>query len=148
MKRKMFLPLLVLAWFLVVLTCIALVSRPDNLTRDQIFSLVRENHAFLRQCIDANDPDRALALQGIQKAHVDQEEGYVDFYCGGAGLTPSSSDYGFYYSPADLPLAADVTATNQLTPQANGWGWKQPDGDNTYYTERIMDCWYYYESHF
>ena len=133
---------------LLILICFALSSCADNLSKKQIFALVRENHAFLQQCIDESDPARAVTVKGIQDTYVNNKEGYVEFYCGGAGLVPSSSYYGFYYSPADIPLAVDVTETDNLTPKDNGWGWKEPDGDNIYYTERIMDCWYYYESHF
>ena len=72
----------------------------------------------------------------------------MEFYCGGSGLVPSSSYYGFYYSPDDLPLAVDVTLTENLGPEGDGFGWGEPDGDNRYYTERIMKNWYYYESHY
>ena len=126
------------------------VSIQDALSKDQIFSLVQDHHDFLLQCIADNDPDRAKDVTGIQDIHVEKDT-YVEFYCGGSGLVPSSSYYGFYYSPDDLPLAVDVTVTENLRPEGNGFGWKQSggwDGDNWYYTERIMENWYYYESHY
>ncbi len=134
---------------LLIMTCIVLSSCADNLiSKKQIFTLVEQNYKFLQQCIDESDPDRALTVKGIKDNRVNEEEEYVRFDCGATGIVPASSYYGFYYSPADIPLAVDVTVTDNLTPQNNGWGWKEPDGDNIYYTERIMDCWYYYESHF
>ena len=72
----------------------------------------------------------------------------MEFYCGGSGLVPSSSDYGFYYSPDDLPLAVDVTLTENLGQEGDVFGWEEPGGDNWYYTEQIMENWYYYESHY
>ena len=122
----------------------------DALSKEQIFSLVQEHHDFLLRCITDHDPDRAKEVTGIQSVHV-EKDAYVEFYCGGSGLVPSSSYYGFYYSPDDLPLAVDVTVTENLRPEGNGFGWKQSgglDGDNWYYTERIMENWYYYESHY
>ena len=133
---------------LLAIASITLSSCADNLSKKQIFAVVRDNHAFLQECIDEGDYDRSLAIRGIQDTYADRKESYVEFNCGGAGLVPSSSYYGFYYSPLDIPLAVDVTVTENLIPKADGWGWKEPNGDNIYYTERIMDCWYYYESHY
>lgn len=117
------------------------------LSKDQIFSLVQDHHDFLLHCITDNEPDRAKEVTGIQNVLV-EINAYVEFYCGGSGLVPSSSYYGFYYSPDDLPLAVDVTRTENLRPEGNGFGWEEPGGDNWYYTERIMENWYYYESHY
>lgn len=119
----------------------------DALSKDQVFFLVQENHDFLLQCITDNDSDRAKEVTGIQSVRI-EKDAYVEFYCGGSGLVPSSNYYGFYYSPDDIPLAVDVTLTENLNPQGDGFGWEEPDGDNWYYTERIMENWYYYESHY
>ena len=133
---------------LLVLSCFILSSCADNLSKKQIFALVKDNHDFLQQCIDESEYDRIRNITGIHDTHVEKTGEYIEFYCGGAGLVPSSNYYGFYYSPTDAPLAVDVTETSMLTPKNDGWGWKEPNGDNTYYTERIMACWYYYESHY
>ena len=119
----------------------------DALSKKQIFSLVQDHHDFLLQCITDTDPDRAKEVSGIQSIHI-EKDAYVEFYCGGSGLVPNSSYYGFYYSPDDLPLAVDVTRTENLKAEGNGFGWEEPGGDNWYYTERIMENWYYYESHY
>ena len=119
----------------------------DALSKDQIISLVQDHHDFLLRCITDDDPDRAKEVAGVQSVRIKKNE-YVEFYCGGSGLVPSSSYYGFYYSPDDIPLAVDVTLTDNLGPRGNGFGWEEPGGDNRYYTERIMENWYYYESHY
>ncbi len=137
-------------WTVLLFVVMMAGGSSDALSKDQIFSLVQEHHDFLFRCITDNDPDRAKEVTGIQEIHV-EKDAYVEFYCGGSGLVPSSSYYGFYYSPDDLPLAVDVTVTENLRPEGNGFGWKQSgglDGDNWYYTERIMENWYYYESHY
>ena len=133
--------------YVIFLSCIFLSSCADNLSKKQIFTLVKEHHDFLQQCIDERNYHRALDIKGIQDTYEKRND-YVEFYCGGAGWASSTSYYGFYYSPADIPLAVDVTKTSMLTPKDDGWGWKEPDGDNIYYTERIMAHWYYYESHY
>ena len=141
MKRVLFICLLFIASF-------TLSSCTDNLSKKHIFAIVQENHAFLQKCIDEGTYDRLLEIRGIQSTHADIKGSCVEFYCGGAGLVPSSSYYGFYYSPMDVPIAVDITETENLTSKDDGWGWKEPNGDNIYYTERIMECWYYYESHY
>ena len=122
-------------------------SVSDALSQDQIVSLVQDHHDFLLQCITDNDPERAKEVAGIQSVSIEKNH-YAAFDCGGHGLIPSSSYYGFYYSPKDIPLAVDVTRSENLVPQGDGFGWEEPDGDNRYYTERIMENWYYYESHY
>ena len=127
---------------------ITLSSCAGDLNRKQVFTIVQENHAFLQKCIDEGNYDRSLEIRGIQNTYTGGKGSYVKFYCGGTGLGPSTSYYGFYYSPTDAPLAVDVPETETLTSFDDGWGWSEPNGDNSYYTERIMECWYYYEWHF
>ena len=131
-----------------VFICFSLTACTGHLSKSEIFSLVQDNHAFLLECIGDDRLDRAAQVRGIESAYADKNGAYVEFCCGGAGLVPSSSYYGFYYSPDDLPLAVDVTDTKDLVPAGSGYGWKQPGGDNRYYTERILENWYYYESHY
>ncbi len=138
----------IILYLVLAFICITLSSCADNLSKKEIISLVESNPTFLQQCVDESDIERALDIEGIKKIYENKRKEYIKFYCGGAGLVPSSSYYGFYYSPANKPIAVEVTETNNLIPKGDGWGWKEPDGDNIYYTERIMDCWYYYESHF
>ncbi len=125
-----------------------IATRQDYLDKNQIFSAVQENQVMLRECVLGNDPEQAKQIRGIQSVRYDADEDYYEFSCGGAGIVPASSYYGFYYSPKDAPLAVDVTQTENLSPVQDGYGWREPKGDNSYYTERIMENWYYYESHY
>ncbi|MBR4331536.1 MAG: hypothetical protein IKP72_02555 [Clostridia bacterium] len=133
--------LFIAIWFIASLA-------PDNLSKNQIFSAVRENQAFLLDCVAGSDPEQAKQIKGVQSVRYDADEDYYEFYCGGAGIVPASSYYGFYYSPQDAPLAVDATQTENLSPVQGGYGWRETKGDNSYYTERIMENWYYYESHY
>ena len=143
------------SFFAIIMILFLMMTSSDNLSKQQIFTLVQGNHEYLQECVDAKDYERAETISGIKSVRSSSwpEDGfYVEFFCGGAGIVPASSYYGFYYSPGDIPLAVDATQTKNLRPDGNGFGWQEKwersDGDNSYYTERIMECWYYYESHF
>ena len=141
-------------FFAIIMMLFLIMTGSDNLSKQQILTLVQDNHEYLQECVDAKDYEKAEEISGIKSVHSSSwsEDSYVEFYCGGAGIVPSSSYYGFYFSPGDVPLAVDVTQTKKLRPDGNGFAWQEKwersDGDNSYYTERIMECWYYYESHF
>ncbi len=80
--------LFIAIWFIASLA-------PDNLSKNQIFSAVRENQAFLLDCVAGSDPEQAKQIKGVQSVRYDADEDYYEFYCGGAGIVPASSYYGF-----------------------------------------------------
>ena len=86
---------------------------------------------------------RDVELWDHQAAHPDG--GAVAFSCGGWGLVPSSSYYGFYYSPSG-PVGFQGTDV-ELSPQDGGYAW-QGEGDNHGFTRQIAGDFYYYEAHF
>ncbi|MCH3987070.1 MAG: hypothetical protein LKG56_00995 [Lachnospiraceae bacterium] len=65
------------------------------------------------------------------------------------GFPSTFNARGFYYSPDDepLPYSAGSPADYPLESKGSEWVWNEPDGDNWYKTEKIMDCWYYYQMH-
>ncbi|MBQ7455279.1 MAG: hypothetical protein IJS53_02445 [Clostridia bacterium] len=136
------------------LLCLALTGCADHLSKSDIFALVREKEAFLLRCVAEDQPDQATQLAGVRYVYRASGGAYIRFDCGGAGFGPATSYYGFYYSPGDLPLTVnvDVTQTENLVPDGDGFLWMErwadPGGDNVYYTERIMERWYYFESHY
>lgn len=71
----------------------------------------------------------------------------VNFDVFAFGLVPSTTYKGFYYSSQDIP-AGFLGENVEFVPYENGWKWSQPDGDNTCYTEKITDNWYWYEASF
>ena len=81
---------------------------------------------------------------------IDADHGVVDFYCGGAGFGSSTSYVGFYYTAENdmTALWCAPSSADSLTPSGNGFEWKEPNGDNRYYTEHICGGFYYYEASF
>ena len=117
-------------------------------SKKQIINLVQNNQAFLMQCIEEGEPEKATELRGIQSVSRDPFSPVIEFYCGGTGLVPETSYYGFYYSPDDRADTIGFTGPENLIEQGDGFGYHEPAGDNRYYTERIMENWYYYEEHY
>lgn len=71
----------------------------------------------------------------------------VEFKLFAFGLVPSTSYYGCYYSPDDVP--APFQYVNLPLSQKNDGTWEWADeGDNHGTTVKIKDCWYYFEAHF
>ena len=93
-------------------------------------------------------PDKlpAGSIRDVQLMQGKDGGKYVTFMTGYDGFGSQTSYYGFYYSPAGLIDLADgscVPVSEHVT------GLKTAaDGDNWFYTERIVGDWYYYEQHF
>jgi hypothetical protein len=115
------------------------------LSKKEIFHLVNTHKESLLSCITQNDFTPLAQIEPLLEAKV-MADGVVDFYCGGKGLSVSGVDYGFYYSPENLPLTChsyDGSGLHgSLTPKGKGF-----EGKN-YYTEKIQDHFYYYEARF
>ncbi len=63
---------------------------------------------------------------------------------------PSGGYTGFYYSPEDEPYDIQHFTDEPLTPQGEGWAWREADagGDNSFYTQRVTEKFFYYEYYF
>lgn len=120
----------------------------DLADKEDIFRQVRQNQSLLEECVETGDYEAALQLRVIKE--VDPGEHCVDFYCGGAGIAPSSTYCGFFYSREDdLYAIWCAPPTGQtLTADGDGWRWEQPGGDNRYYVEHICGHFYYYQASF
>ena len=83
---------------------------------------------------------------------ISRHDGGVSFFCGGSGFGSSTSYYGFYYSfdgaPKDYWCGTIFGSSELLKPDGVGFSIKYSNDDNCYYTEKIMDNFYYYEAHF
>lgn len=102
----------------------AIMSSDDSVPKEEIIEFVNEHKDELLECVDKNDFSEFDGY-GIVKS-VDATGGYVEFYCGGRGLSVSGYYCGFFYSPDDNENAL-----------------KQGD---EYYSEKIFDCFYFYEA--
>ncbi len=138
--------------FTVVLVCFNnFVS--DNLSKKQIFNLVEKNNGIIIEDIADNDFSDTLLLKGVKKVkNIDAQNCIISFECGGKGFGSATSYYGFYYSENDEPIGiyfgTNIQGDFELMPNGNSYSYTEENSDNTYYTERIIKNFFYYESHF
>jgi len=135
------------------LICIVAISMFfifNNSNKDKIVKLVNNNREFMNECVEDKDYEKIHEIRGIKKItpyYLSGNELYIDLYCYGSGLVPSSTYHGFYYSSNDEPIGFQA-APVKLESDGYGWKWIESNGDNRYYTEKIADHWYYYEAAF
>ncbi len=63
------------------------------------------------------------------------------------GKTTSSHYYGFYYTPLNKPLAAGIE-DKRLKEDGEGYRIQESGKKDWYYTEKIVDNFYFYEDHY
>ena len=160
-KRK-FLPLWVLAG--VAVLCLGVYGLmeyfgspllPGSLERRyarEVSAHQEELLDFSQKCLetravpeDQSLPEFIREVQLAGQGRQNPEDLFVEFSCDGWGLVPSSSYYGFYYSPQGPRAFQGVE--EELTPQDGGYAW-QAEGDNHGFTREIGQGFYYYEAHF
>lgn len=138
----------VLLGFVIVLGLVIIITVFMNPER-RIFFMVEKNQteyeAVAVQLLSTGEPMEVKGVGNIKVLMGDHA--MVDFYVTGFGLAPSSTYYGFFYSPDDVPLAIwniDVELTEYAEDE---WKWTEY-GDNRGVTKKIVDGWYYYEASF
>ena len=115
--------------------------------KEDIIDLVEENYdAILKACED-KDENALLSIKGITPVNI--VDGYVIVFCKGAGIAPSSQDYGFYYSEGNIPVGVGygphiVCKIEDMTPDGNGY--KGIVDGNSFYTEHIKGNVYFYSN--
>lgn len=117
---------------------------------DKIVKLVDDNQEFLNKCVENNMYNKIYEIEEVKDItpyYLKDGEIYIDFYCYGFGIVPSSIYYGFYYVSKDQPLGFQA-APIKLEADGKGWKWEEDNGDNWYYTMKIVDHWYYYKAAF
>lgn len=117
------------------------VFEKDCLNKEEIFSLVETNEEQIRECIAFGDFTPVLEMSSF--ISIAPAEKYVDFACGGKGLSVSGKEYGFYYSSEDVPLPCH-SYDGWLELEQDGEGWSC----SGFYTERICQNFYFYEAWF
>ena len=115
--------------------------------KEDVFSIVEKNYDAIVDACENKDAEALLDISGITT--VDIVEGYVLVYCKGAGIAPSSQDYGFYYSIENSPVTVDcnlniVCKADGLTPKGNGF--QCVVSGNIFYTEHIKGNIYFYSN--
>ena len=119
------------------------------LSKKEIFEIVNENHFEITQAIETDDFENVEKIKGIEE--ISPEENYIDFYCGGKGIGSETSYYGFYYSKnnvIDDTKGINCPKDAVLIPDGKGFSWNETGGDNRFYVEKIIDNYFYYESHY
>ena len=75
----------------------------------------------MNECVENKAYDKIYEINKIKSItpyYLSANELYIDFYCYGLGLVPSSTYYGFYYVSNDEPLGF------QSTPPEIGIRWR------------------------
>ena len=138
----------ILAMILVVTLFFTFISCGDAKQAERkIFRIVERNYDTILKACEEKDEEALLAINGITQVNI--VDGYVIVYCMGAGIAPSSQDYGFYYSEENSPITVGcnlgiVRHAADLSPKGDGYECVV-DG-NTFYTEHIKGNFYFYSN--
>ena len=137
-----------------LLACVLLAVFVFSLTgcsaknaKSDIFNLVENNYDEIVAACENKDSEALLAIDGVTQVNI--VDGYVLVYCKGAGIAPSSQDYGFYYSEDNSPVTVDcnlgiVCYAADLSPEGDGY--QCIVSGNTFYTEHIKGNIYFYSN--
>ncbi len=120
-----------------------------NLTnKNAIIDVFNKNEESITEAVESGNFYDAMEIKGIYEVSVYQN--YVDFQCGATGIVPSSSYYGFFYSPYNDPavILGSGHTVDEFTQEGDGFIWNEPEGDNEFYVEKLAECFFYYEMHF
>lgn len=119
----------------------------DSLPKEKIFDIVTKKQEKIIGYIEEADFDKKIKIRGIKWVNDSREDGYINFYCGGSGMGGQSRYVGFYYLENDNidvlinSYKNDLYSFDQV---GNSYTFKEKDGDNSFYVEKITDCFYYY----
>lgn len=136
-----------LAFVLLAVFVFSLTGCSAKNAKSDIFNLVENNYDKIVAACENKDSEALLAIDGVTQVNI--VDGYVLVYCKGAGIAPSSQDYGFYYSEDNSPVTVDcnlgiVCYAADLSP--DGDGYQCIVSGNTFYTEHIKGNIYFYSN--
>ena len=136
-----------LAFVLLAVFVFSLTGCSAKNAKSDIFNLVENNYDEIVAACENKDSEALLAIDGVTQVNI--VDGYVLVYCKGAGIAPSSQDYGFYYSEDNSPVTVDcnlgiVCYAPDLSPEGDGY--QCIVSGNTFYTEHIKGNIYFYSN--
>ena len=138
-----------LAFVLLAVFVFSLTGCSAKNAKSDIFNLVENNYDEIVAACENKDSEALLAIDGVTQVNI--VDGYVLVYCKGAGIAPSSQDYGFYYSEENLPVGVFdgriVCSNSELVEYKNGYRYLD-SGYNEFYTEHIKGNIYFYSAAF
>lgn len=137
----------IIASVLIVAFVVVLAGCGEKESKKDIFNLVENNYDEIVAACENKDSEALLAIDGVTQVNI--VDGYVLVYCNGAGIAPSSQDYGFYYSEDNSPVTVDcnlgiVCYAADLSPEGDGY--QCIVSGNTFYTEHIKGNIYFYSN--
>ena len=136
-----------LAFVLLAVFVFSLTGCSAKNAKSDIFNLVENNYDEIVAACENKDSEALLAIDGVTQVNI--VDGYVLVYCKGAGIAPSSQDYGLYYSEDNSPVTVDcnlgiVCYAADLSPEGDGY--QCIVSGNTFYTEHIKGNIYFYSN--
>ena len=136
-----------LAFVLLAVFVFSLTGCSAKNAKSDIFNLVENNYDEIVAACENKDSEALLAIDGVTQVNI--VDGYVLVYCKGAGIAPSSQDYGFYYSEDNSPVTVDcnlgiVCYAADLSPEGDGY--QCIVSGNTFYTEHIKGNIFFYSN--
>ena len=136
-----------LAFVLLAVFVFSLTGCSAKNAKSDILNLVENNYDEIVAACENKDSEALLAIDGVTQVNI--VDGYVLVYCKGAGIAPSSQDYGFYYSEDNSPVTVDcnlgiVCYAADLSPEGDGY--QCIVSGNTFYTEHIKGNIYFYSN--
>jgi len=136
-----------LAFVLLAVFVFSLTGCSAKNAKYDIFNLVENNYDEIVAACENKDSEALLAIDGVTQVNI--VDGYVLVYCKGAGIAPSSQDYGFYYSEDNSPVTVGcnlgiVCYAADLSPEGDGY--QCIVSGNTFYTEHIKGNIYFYSN--
>ncbi len=119
---------------------------------EQVFLKYQEEYqTAAAQALEQGSADHVGLPRGTQHITLGtiggSEDRYVEFYTGGAGFGPSTSDWGVVYTTGDEPVGFQGMRADGVW-DGGGWLWEEADGDNWSYITELDEHWYAYEMHF
>ena len=125
----------------------------DDVSKERIVAYVTENQdklsAYVRDMPEDAAGQEALfrerfGRRTIVKSVYLYQDGILEFYCGGTGLSTNSTDSGFYWSENDTPFTFEFQAEDRLEETEPGvLYWNSRHGEEIW-TERILPGWFWY----
>ena len=145
----MIIVLAILIWRYFGLAITVMIGDMNAPDKNEIIELINKNQIEISDAIKNNNFENIEKIKGIEGITV--EENYIDFDCGGKGVGSATSYYGFYYSEdnaINVKENIEYPKGETLQQDGKGYSWNEPDGDNRFYVEKIIDGFFYYESHY
>ena len=140
---------------LVIMLCLSFAGCNDELSKEDVISLVNDNKDTILQDVSEGDFSNCEKIPKIKE--ITKHDNYVEFYCGGKGMGGETSYCGFYYfANDDLQAVLNVLAQLiggadtdiEFTAEGSGYIWRAAEGDNSLYVEKIdNNLYYYYQSY-